>query len=201
MRNVNYAKRPLCQTSLMVFERIMPNVHYAKCPLCQTSLMSWTNYAKRPLCQTSILKTRYAKCPLCQMGYTPWCRERYDDHFGEHFVRHVEHFVGPQLDRLVEAKLGGEFVGGLTKFRRGGQRDKQLNVKQLEWDEINDLLQAERKVDETEKPYRSMPSLLHSAKQSASDHSEITNGTEEDFRTQHDFNTMDRMDKKGLHGN
>ncbi|KAL9693821.1 hypothetical protein quinque_013106 [Culex quinquefasciatus] len=135
--------------------------------------------------------------------------ERYDDHFGEHFVRHVEHFVGPQLDRLVEAKLGGEFVGGLTKFRRGGQRDKhvrhtpppKLDVKQLEWDKINDLLQAERKVDETEKPYRTMPSLLHSAKQSASDHSEITNGTEEDLRTQHDFNTMDCMDKKGLHGN
>ncbi|EDS41058.1 predicted protein [Culex quinquefasciatus] len=84
--------------------------------------------------------------------------------------------------------------GGLTKSRRGGQRDKQLDVKQLEWDEINDLLQVERKVDETEKPYRTMPSLLHSAKQSASDHSEITNGTEEDFRTQHDFNTMDYTD-------
>ncbi|KAL9692719.1 hypothetical protein quinque_015948 [Culex quinquefasciatus] len=61
----------------------------------------------------------------------------------------------------------------------------KLDVKQLEWDEIDDLLQVERKVDETEKPYRTMPSPLHSAKQaSASDHSEITESvTDTDYKT------------------
>lgn len=60
----------------------------------------------------------------------------------------------------------------------------KLDVKQLEWDEIDDLLQVERKVDETEKPYRTMPSPLHSAKQCASDHSEITESiTDTDYKT------------------
>lgn len=38
----------------------------------------------------------------------------------------------------------------------------KLAVKQLEWDEIDDLLQVERKVDDTGKLYRTMPSPLPS---------------------------------------
>lgn len=61
----------------------------------------------------------------------------------------------------------------------------KLDVKQLEWDEIDDLLQVERKVDESEKLYRTMPSPLHSAKQSdQTDHSEITESvTDTDYKT------------------
>lgn len=59
----------------------------------------------------------------------------------------------------------------------------KLDVKQLEWDEIDDLLQVERKVDESEKPYHTMPSPLHSAKHSQ-DHSEITESvTDTDYKT------------------
>uniref|UniRef100_A0A182PW01 Ras-associating domain-containing protein n=1 Tax=Anopheles epiroticus TaxID=199890 RepID=A0A182PW01_9DIPT len=36
----------------------------------------------------------------------------------------------------------------------------KLDVKQLDWDEIDELLQVERKLDESEKPYRTMPSPL-----------------------------------------
>uniref|UniRef100_A0A1B0GQU4 Uncharacterized protein n=1 Tax=Phlebotomus papatasi TaxID=29031 RepID=A0A1B0GQU4_PHLPP len=38
----------------------------------------------------------------------------------------------------------------------------KLDVKQLDWDEIDDLLQVERRVDDTEKPFRTMPSPLPS---------------------------------------
>uniref|UniRef100_A0A1B0CI23 Putative ras gtpase effector rassf2 n=1 Tax=Lutzomyia longipalpis TaxID=7200 RepID=A0A1B0CI23_LUTLO len=38
----------------------------------------------------------------------------------------------------------------------------KLDVKQLDWDEIDDLLQVERRVDETEKIFRTMPSPLPS---------------------------------------
>ncbi|XP_055548897.1 uncharacterized protein LOC129732243 [Wyeomyia smithii] len=39
----------------------------------------------------------------------------------------------------------------------------KLDVKQLEWDEIDELLQVERKTDETERLYRTMPSPLPSS--------------------------------------
>uniref|UniRef100_A0A182W535 Ras-associating domain-containing protein n=1 Tax=Anopheles minimus TaxID=112268 RepID=A0A182W535_9DIPT len=39
----------------------------------------------------------------------------------------------------------------------------KLDVKQLDWDEIDELLQVERKLDESEKLYRTMPSPLASA--------------------------------------
>lgn len=58
----------------------------------------------------------------------------------------------------------------------------KLEVKQLEWDEIDDLLQVERKVDETEKLYRTMPSPLPSS--SSHQDSELSESvTDTDYKT------------------
>ncbi|XP_055618466.1 uncharacterized protein LOC129763428 [Toxorhynchites rutilus septentrionalis] len=58
----------------------------------------------------------------------------------------------------------------------------KLEVKQLEWDEIDDLLQVERRVDETEKLYRTMPSPLPSScSQQDSEPSESV--TDTDYKT------------------
>ncbi|XP_058444283.1 uncharacterized protein LOC131425965 [Malaya genurostris] len=61
----------------------------------------------------------------------------------------------------------------------------KLDVKQLEWDEIDDLLQVERKMDESERMYRTMPSPLPSAGDSQhTDQSENSiSVTETDYKT------------------
>lgn len=48
----------------------------------------------------------------------------------------------------------------------------KLNVKNVEWDELDDLLQVERKIDENEKMYRTMPSPLPSRSSNEQDESE-----------------------------
>lgn len=59
----------------------------------------------------------------------------------------------------------------------------KLDVKQLEWDEIDDLLQVERKADESGKMYRTMPSPLPSHQESL-DRSEISESvTDTDYKT------------------
>ncbi|XP_065090446.1 uncharacterized protein Rassf [Ochlerotatus camptorhynchus] len=57
----------------------------------------------------------------------------------------------------------------------------KLDVKQLEWDEIDDLLQVERKVDESERIYRTMPSPLPSQLEDRSEISE--SATDTDYKT------------------
>lgn len=57
----------------------------------------------------------------------------------------------------------------------------KLDVKQLEWDEIDDLLQVERKVDESERIYRTMPSPLPSQLEDRSEISESI--TDTDYKT------------------
>lgn len=57
----------------------------------------------------------------------------------------------------------------------------KLDVKQLEWDEIDELLQVERKVDESERIYRTMPSPLPSQLEDRSEISESV--TETDYKT------------------
>ncbi|XP_058826751.1 uncharacterized protein LOC131686775 [Topomyia yanbarensis] len=67
----------------------------------------------------------------------------------------------------------------------------KLEVKQLEWDEIDDLLQVERKMDESERMYRTMPSPLPSStggdlqqQQQQTDESEISESvTDTDYKT------------------
>ncbi|XP_055608908.1 uncharacterized protein LOC129756148 [Uranotaenia lowii] len=60
----------------------------------------------------------------------------------------------------------------------------KLDVKQLDWDEIDDLLQVERKVDENEKLYRTMPSPMTSQHDGQADQSEISESiTETDYKT------------------
>lgn len=62
----------------------------------------------------------------------------------------------------------------------------KLDVKQLEWDEIDDLLQVERKMDESEKLFRTMPSPLPSgtSQHEHTDQSDISESvTETDYKT------------------
>lgn len=50
----------------------------------------------------------------------------------------------------------------------------KLDVKNVEWDELDDLLQVERKVDENEKMYQTMPSPLPSRSSNDPDESEAS---------------------------
>lgn len=49
----------------------------------------------------------------------------------------------------------------------------KLEVKQLEWDEIDDLLQVERKVDDSVKRYQTMPSSMSTNSSTAVDHEAV----------------------------
>lgn len=72
----------------------------------------------------------------------------------------------------------------------------KLKTKDLEWDELDDLLQVERKVDESEKLYQTMPSPLPSQSSSEHESSESrtpiqskqhTNSSEESQKTDTEF--------------
>ncbi|GLH16114.1 Cysteine-rich protein 1 [Gryllus bimaculatus] len=58
--------------------------------------------------------------------------------------------------------------------QRSSTLPPKLDVKQIDWDELDDLLQVERKVDDSEKLYQTMPGSLPSVSQTSgegSDHS------------------------------
>lgn len=63
----------------------------------------------------------------------------------------------------------------------------KLNVKELDWDEIDELLQVERKIDDTEKLYQTMPSPMPS--QTSSDFSDIS-PTSESSKTSNSVDTV-----------
>lgn len=62
----------------------------------------------------------------------------------------------------VESKVDISCNSSLSKCPRSVTLPPKLNLKTMDWDELDDFLQVERKVDDSEKLYQTMPAPLPS---------------------------------------
>ncbi|KAI4457727.1 rassf [Holotrichia oblita] len=70
----------------------------------------------------------------------------------------------------------------------------KLDLKNVEWDELDELLQVERKIDESEKLYQTMPVALPSQSSMESNSSTISISKEESSSSQAELKTLNGID-------